>query len=225
MSAIEVKEKEKEKKQEKEKKEEKEEKEHRILLPTSLFRSTMMPSITIGTLAKQLGSIIEHSFCLGLPTVYKEADAKINPATWTFLCTQIPLITVSDYLHRIAIYSNISAETLVLSVIQLARISLLPDVPLTSTTIHRLILTSVLVCTKYCDDVFLKNRFYAELGGISVSELNDMEVEFLFLVQFDFDLSEEQYTTILIAVIQNDQNLFVTISNVLKTKHKGLLEL
>lgn len=41
---------------------------------------------------------------------------------------------------------------------------------------HRLMITAVVVATKYYDDFYFKNTFYAKLGGISIQLLNDMEL-------------------------------------------------
>lgn len=40
---------------------------------------------------------------------------------------------------------------------------------------HRLIITAVVIATKYYDDFYFKNTFYAKLGGISLQLLNQME--------------------------------------------------
>jgi len=36
-------------------------------------------------------------------------------------------------------------------------------------------LTAVVIATKYFDDNYYKNSFYAKLGGISLELLNEME--------------------------------------------------
>ena len=43
----------------------------------------------------------------------------------------------------------------------------------------------MVIATKYCDDHSSDNTNYAYAGGVHVSELNHMEVEFLFTVNFD----------------------------------------
>lgn len=50
---------------------------------------------------------------------------------------------------------------------------------------HRLILTAIVVATKYYDDFYFKNSFYARLGGISTQLLNEMEEEFFVMINFD----------------------------------------
>lgn len=48
-----------------------------------------------------------------------------------------------------------------------------PDVP------RRLLLTALMIGAKFLDDRFLSNRFYAEVGGVTLQELNAMEVAML----------------------------------------------
>ena len=61
-------------------------------------------------------------------------------------------------------------------------------------TIHyRLILTSVTIAHKYYDDIYYNNRVIAELGGISVQELNQLEVEFLSKINFNIHVEGEEY--------------------------------
>lgn len=59
---------------------------------------------------------------------------------------------------------------------------------LTSLNVHRILITSVLLSTKVFDDEFYKNAYYAKLGGVSTSEMNSLELEFLTLVCFDITL-------------------------------------
>jgi hypothetical protein len=47
---------------------------------------------------------------------------------------------------------------------------------------------SILLSTKVFDDEFYKNAYYAKLGGVSTSEMNTLEVEFLSLVWLSLSL-------------------------------------
>ncbi|KAG0189008.1 hypothetical protein DFQ28_004003 [Apophysomyces sp. BC1034] len=54
-----------------------------------------------------------------------------------------------------------------------------------SYNIHRLIIAGVMVSSKFFSDVFYTNTRYAKVGGLPVSELNSLELEFLFLNDFN----------------------------------------
>lgn len=43
---------------------------------------------------------------------------------------------------------------------------------MTSRNVHRLMITGVLVGTKYFDDFYFKNTYYAKLGGVASELLN-----------------------------------------------------
>ena len=60
-------------------------------------------------------------------------------------------------------------------------------------TIQRLFLASLLLASKYFDDLFYNNKFYAKVGGIPCSELNDLEREFLTRCGFSLSISPEEF--------------------------------
>jgi hypothetical protein len=47
---------------------------------------------------------------------------------------------------------------------------------MTSRNVHRLMITGMVIATKYFDDFYYKNTFYAKLGGITTELLNEMEI-------------------------------------------------
>jgi hypothetical protein len=55
----------------------------------------------------------------------------------------------------------------------------MPHFTLSSLTCHRFIIASITVASKGLCDVFCTNNLYARVGGISVTELNLLEREFL----------------------------------------------
>ncbi|KAI1318500.1 hypothetical protein EDD11_006382 [Mortierella claussenii] len=64
-----------------------------------------------------------------------------------------------------------------------------------SFNIHRLLITSILVASKFSSDVFYPNVRYARVGGLPLSELNQLELEFLFLSQFELNTTESELQT------------------------------
>jgi hypothetical protein len=58
-----------------------------------------------------------------------------------------------------------------------------------SYNIHRLIIAGITVASKYFDDVFYTNSRYAKVGGLPVSELNSLELEFLVINKFSLNIS------------------------------------
>ena len=51
------------------------------------------------------------------------------------------------------------------------------------------------MAAKYSDDVYFNNKYYARVGGISGSEMNALELEFLFRLKFDCNSTTEEFTS------------------------------
>ena len=129
-----------------------------------------------------LSCILEQLFPL------KEGDVlPSDPALITMFHTErVPSITISSYLCRLAQYTECSSEVLIQSIIHINRIlHHRPSFKVNSLNIHRLLLTSLLCSAKFFDDCYYNNAYYAKVGGISVKELNELEIEFLALINFD----------------------------------------
>jgi len=59
--------------------------------------------------------------------------------------------------------------------------------------VHRILITAVCLAAKFYEDFFYPNLFYAQLGGIPLIELNSLEVEFLFGIDFALHVSSDVY--------------------------------
>eukprot|EP00958_Prasinococcus_capsulatus_P026445 scaffold4806_cov363-Prasinococcus_capsulatus_cf.AAC.4 len=64
-----------------------------------------------------------------------------------------------------------------------------PDLLITSLSCHRLVITSILVATKWLDDAYYNNAYYGQIGGVTTKELNRMELEFLLRINFDLNVT------------------------------------
>ena len=58
------------------------------------------------------------------------------------------------------------------------------EMAVTSLTVHRLVITAVMLAVKLMDDKYYSNAFYAKIGGVSPSELNHMELEMLRMLDY-----------------------------------------
>lgn len=118
-----------------------------------------------------------------------------KPGASIFHALTITPISIKDYLDRIAKYSGCSQESFILALIYMDRV--IETCPTTfivnSYSIHRLIITSVLVAVKFFDDEFYNSDYYARVGGISCSEMNALEIEFLSMIDFDLFVTPELY--------------------------------
>ena len=108
-----------------------------------------------------------------------------------------PPFTASYYIKRIARYSGTSSSCLIAALLYLDRIQTrVPECYLSSCTLQRLLLVSAMIATKYLEDTSVLNKHWAEIGGLSLKELNALEVEFLIALDFDFRMRQEEYCQI-----------------------------
>jgi len=106
-----------------------------------------------------------------------------------------PPINLKRYLKRIATFTGCSEESLVFSLIYIDRLITNTEQRfiVTNLNVHRLILSSVLVAVKFYDDHYYDNVYFSKVGGVSSKELNMLETEFLFLINFDLSVDLETY--------------------------------
>lgn len=52
---------------------------------------------------------------------------------------------------------------------------------------------SVMLASKFFDDLYYNNAYYARVGGISNAEINNLEMELLRMISFSLYVSPEQY--------------------------------
>jgi len=105
------------------------------------------------------------------------ADLRSNAPT-VFDAVAVPAMSVHCYLVRMRRYTKFDFSCFMVAMTYLDRLcqegsSYCP----TMHNIHRLLVTALLVASKATDDVFHANLFMAQCGGISVGELNKLELE------------------------------------------------
>lgn len=102
----------------------------------------------------------------------------------------IPTISVIDYIDRVIEYSNVSETCLVAALILIDRVAVSPLTPVVvnSNTLHRLVITAITLAAKLYEDDHYGNDVFCQIGGVSVQELNQLEVEFLRVISFDLHI-------------------------------------
>ncbi|CAA0815530.1 Cyclin-U4-1 [Striga hermonthica] len=104
-----------------------------------------------------------------------------------------PSLSIQQYIDRIFKYSCCSSSCFIIAYIYLDRFVQRANLCLTSRNIHRLLITSVMVAAKFMDDKFFNNAYYARVGGVTTSELNKLELKFLFGVDFQLHVSVQTF--------------------------------
>lgn len=109
-----------------------------------------------------------------------------------FESSVVPEMPLEDYINRVYTYANCSPSCFAVAYIYLKRITgeattspaLLAGAEITRFNAHRLVLVSIVTACKFVDDIYYKQNFYAKIGGISTEELNCLEREFLYLLDY-----------------------------------------
>ncbi|KAI8551875.1 hypothetical protein RHMOL_Rhmol06G0221200 [Rhododendron molle] len=105
-----------------------------------------------------------------------------------------PSISIAKYLERIYKFTNCSPSCFVVGFVYIDRVvHRHPESLVVSLNVHRLLVTSVMVAAKMLDDVHYNNAFYARVGGITNAELNKLELELLFLLDFGVTVSSRVF--------------------------------
>jgi len=110
-----------------------------------------------------------------------------------FQSSYAPTISIHSYLQRIQKYANLTPAVYTTTLIYIDRLIEATNLSLTHLNIHRLLLVAVVVATKFLQDDYYKNCYYARLGGITTAELNSLEVAFLSLLSFNLYVSSSSY--------------------------------
>jgi len=138
---------------------------------------------------KVLADIL-HSFCRqnNKRQVSKSRASK-------FRALLAPKISIYEYVNRIVLYTNGSEECFVLALIYIERwVKENQGLFVNADNVHRLILTSVMIAEKYLDDESLDNSYYCRVGGLSLKEINELEREFLLMINFNLHVENELFT-------------------------------
>ncbi|KAF8893850.1 cyclin-domain-containing protein [Infundibulicybe gibba] len=123
----------------------------------------------------------------------------LSPESLTrFHSRSAPSISVLDYLKRIVKFTNVEKSCLLITLHYIDQIcARMPLFTLSSLTCHRFIIASITVSSKGLCDTFCTNNLYAKVGGISVTELNILEREFLSVIDWRLmctrDVLQEYY--------------------------------
>lgn len=120
-----------------------------------------------------------------------------------FHALSVPNISPCEYVQRLLRFAHCSNASMVAALIYVKRIEANVDVVryldgggkvLDALSVHRLLLTCLVVAVKVFEDEIYDNKHYAGVGGLScVEELNALELLMLKWVKFDLSISAEEF--------------------------------
>ena len=115
-------------------------------------------------------------------------------APTSFDSSRVPEITIHDYIARIHQFAECSESCYTIAFIYIDRALMMnPGLKLSMKSVHRLLITCVVLAIKYCDDIYAKNVIYSKIGGLPLQELNYLEDEMLNLLRYNLYVDPLQY--------------------------------
>nr|XP_043626602.1 cyclin-U2-1-like [Erigeron canadensis] len=112
-------------------------------------------------------------------------SSKTSRRVRVFDCNETPDMTIQSYLERIFRYTRAGPSVYVVAYVYIDRFCRsLPEFRITAHNVHRLLITTIMVASKYVEDMNYRNSYFARVGGITTKEMNTLELEFLFLMNF-----------------------------------------
>ena len=132
--------------------------------------------------------ILEHN-----KTSNEYEEKLLSQKNMSFSSNHIPKISIKNYLKRILNYTEVEESTLIIALIYIDRLNQLSKVILTPYNIHRLIFIAIFIAIKYNEDITFNFDYYAQVSGMSIKELQLIEIEFICLIKFRLYIDKEQY--------------------------------
>ncbi|KAG2226217.1 hypothetical protein INT45_003362 [Circinella minor] len=130
----------------------------------------------------------------------------------------VPNIKINAYLSRVLQFTPFNNEVLLSLLVYFDRIAKLRGGKfiVNSLNVHRLLIASLVVASKFTSDVFYTNARYAKVGGLPLIELNKLEMEFLFLCNFNLhvrleDMQEYGDQLLALSLYQKQEKLGATL--------------
>ena len=156
-------------------------KENNKILKTKEFRYSL-----INTLSFLFTDICKENDILNL-----DNDKRIIP----FLSKKNQSLSIKKYLLRLVKYTQVESSTLIAMLIYIDRLCEINDFTINSLHIYKIIFSSLVLAIKYNEEVIFDNKFFARIGGISLSEMNFLETVYLNLINFKLYVSDEIFET------------------------------
>ena len=141
-----------------------------------------------GLLVKVLAEVLQKLVATNARQGPDDADRVTK-----FHALKPPSISVQLYLERIHKYASCSSECFVLALIYIDRLIQRNNCALSVLNVHRIVITAVMLAAKFFDDQYFNNAYYAKVGGVPCAEMNMLEIEFLFRINFSLHVPPEVF--------------------------------
>ena len=110
-----------------------------------------------------------------------------------FYISRLPSISVEDYIIRIVKSTKMNISTLIISIIYIDKFCEMNGYILSLKNIHRILLTACLLSIKFNEDGNVNTKYYANVAGIPVQDLNNLEFYLIVKLEFSLFVDYETY--------------------------------
>lgn len=111
----------------------------------------------------------------------------------SFYSTNLPLISIEDYIKRIMKYTQMEMPTMIIAIMYIDQMCYKKKYILCLNNIYKLIISSSLISIKFNEDASYNNSFYSQVGGISLELMNRLEYELYVLMDFSLVVDYSDY--------------------------------
>lgn len=158
-------------------------------------------------IVKVLAAVLERLVCANATL------ARSDPGQITkFHALKSPGIGILPYLERIHKYASCSNECFILALIYIDRLIQRNNFLLTELNVHRVVITAILLAAKFFDDAYYNNAYYSKVGGVLVSEMNGLEVDFLFRINFSLHVTPEEFEKYRAELVSHAASMSVSVA-------------
>ncbi|XP_022769664.1 cyclin-U2-2-like [Durio zibethinus] len=155
-------------------------------LRSDLYSYSYQNNANIPLVISVLASLIERTMARN-ERISKNCKSALTKdfRSRVFDCHETPDMTIQSYLERIFRYTKAGPSVYVVAYVYLDRFCQSnPRFRIDTRNVHRLLIITIMVASKYVEDMNYRNSYFARVGGLTINELNNLELEFLFLMGF-----------------------------------------
>ncbi|XP_042509872.1 cyclin-U2-1-like [Macadamia integrifolia] len=133
-----------------------------------------------------LASLLERTIARNERITRKRTWALSKDApTHIFNCSEVLDMTIQSFLERIFRYTRVGPPVYVVAYVYIDRLcQILSEFQITYRNVQRLLITTIMVASKFVEDRNYRNSYFAKVGGLTRKEMNKLEIDFLFLMGF-----------------------------------------
>eukprot|EP01110_Echinostelium_bisporum_P008983 TRINITY_DN32048_c0_g1_i1.p1 TRINITY_DN32048_c0_g1~~TRINITY_DN32048_c0_g1_i1.p1 ORF type:complete len:258 (+),score=72.29 TRINITY_DN32048_c0_g1_i1:85-858(+) len=106
---------------------------------------------------------------------------------------RLPPISLEAYIARLLQYAPCDKECFLTALVYMDRLIERVGFIFNSMNIHRSYLTALMLAAKFFEDQPCDNGYFATVGGVSVPEMNNMELTFLSLIDFRIAITPYEF--------------------------------